>query len=111
MIRREAQALPTRLLKAPEPTEQGTEAASQPGHGEEQRLKGVEGAKLLCLHSQAPTASEEGTTVTQKWPIRNTRSTSPANIRVLTNKGKIMLVKDLSLKLYSHSLASTFYVD
>lgn len=28
MIRREAQALPTRLLKAPEPTEQGTEAAA-----------------------------------------------------------------------------------
>lgn len=85
MTRTKVPALPTRLVN-PRNKKQRWPQPSQPGLGEEQRLKGVEVAKFLRLHSQAPTASIGGLTVTQKWPIRNTRSTSPTNIRVLTNK-------------------------
>ena len=68
MIEEKSRRCPLGFLKLlnPQSKEQRRRQPSQPGHGEEQRLKGVEGAKLLCLHSQAPTASEEGTTVTQK---------------------------------------------
>lgn len=56
MTRREVPALPTRLVN-PRNKKQRWPQPSQPGLGDEQRLKGVEVAKLLRLHSQAPTAS------------------------------------------------------
>lgn len=67
MIEEKSRRCPLGFLKLLNPqSKEQRRRASQPGRGEEQRLKGVEGAKLLCLHSQAPTASEEGTAVTQK---------------------------------------------
>ena len=98
MRRREVPALPTRLVN-PRNKKQRRPQPSQPGLGEEQRLKGVEVAKLLRLHSQAPTASVGGMTVAQKWPIRNTGAQAQRTAGFLLLKGKIMLVEELSLNV------------